>query len=121
MLFGALLDEFSAFVRACQHFLHCCSDLLNVTVGLYEQAGGVSFKSIDIAVPEVLIGGLLGVMMVFFFVGLSVAAVGATAGEVVKEVRRQFDAFPGIMEFKTKPDYRTCVALVCHSLVVFLC
>jgi len=29
-------------------------------------------------------------MMIFWFVGLSVAAVGKTAAEVVKEVRRQF-------------------------------
>ena len=70
------------------------------------------FRTIDIAVPEVLIGGLMGVMMVFYFVGLSVAAVGTTAGEVVTEVRRQFEEYPGIMEYKCKPDYRTCVALV---------
>jgi H+-translocating diphosphatase len=31
-----------------------------------------------------------GTCMIFWFVGLSVAAVGKTAGEVVKEVRRQF-------------------------------
>lgn len=58
----------------------------------------------------------MGVMMVFYFVGLSVAAVGTTAGEVVKEVRRQFEEFPGIMEGKQKPDYRTCVALVTRML-----
>eukprot|EP00500_Bicosoecida_sp_ms1_P002290 CAMPEP_0203811278 /NCGR_PEP_ID=MMETSP0115-20131106/3464_1 /ASSEMBLY_ACC=CAM_ASM_000227 /TAXON_ID=33651 /ORGANISM="Bicosoecid sp, Strain ms1" /LENGTH=798 /DNA_ID=CAMNT_0050720099 /DNA_START=197 /DNA_END=2593 /DNA_ORIENTATION=+ len=87
LLFGALLDEFSAFA-------------------------GRPFHSVDIAVPEVLIGGLLGVMMMFYFVGLSVAAVGKTAGEVVKEVRRQFKEHPDIMDGVTKPDYRTCVALV---------
>ena len=50
--------------------------------------------------------------MVFWFVGLTVAAVGKTASEVVREVRRQFRDNPDIMTFKTKPDYRTCVALV---------
>jgi Na+/H+-translocating membrane pyrophosphatase len=75
-------------------------------------AGGVPFKTVDIATPEVLIGGLLGVMMVFYFVGLSVAAVGTTAGEVVNEVRRQFKEHPEIMEFKYKPNYKSCVALV---------
>jgi hypothetical protein len=44
------------------------------------QAGNIPFRTIDIAVPEVLIGGLLGVMMVFYFTGLAVAAVGTTAG-----------------------------------------
>jgi len=42
--------------------------------------------AVDIATPEVLIGGLLGVMMVFYFVGLSVSAVGRTAQHVVEEV-----------------------------------
>lgn len=90
LLFGALLDEFSAFA-------------------------GQPFHRVDIAVPEVLIGGLLGVMMMFFFVGLSVAAVGKTAGEVVKEVRRQFKEHPEIMDGSMKPDYRTCVALVTRA------
>ncbi|KAJ0405315.1 hypothetical protein P43SY_001074 [Pythium insidiosum] len=87
VLFGAFMDEFSEFA-------------------------GREFKSVDIATVEVLVGGLLGTMMVFFFTGLAVAAVGDTASEVVNEVRRQFEMFPGIMEYKEKPDYRTCVALV---------
>lgn len=67
----------------------------------------------------------MGVMMVFFFVGLSVAAVGTTAAEVVKEVRRQFAQFPGIMDFTAKPDYRTCVALVsagdcCAAIIMII-
>ena len=37
---------------------------------------------------------------------------GRTAGEVVKEVRRQFKEHPEIMEWKAKPDYRACVQLV---------
>lgn len=111
VLFGALLDEFSAFVRHCRRLRCECLSFIRMTAALL-QAGGVPFRTIDIAVPEVLIGGLLGVMMVFFFVGLSVAAVGTTAAEVVKEVRRQFDAMPGIMDFTAKPDYKSCVALV---------
>lgn len=50
--------------------------------------------------------------MIFWFTGLAVAAVGKTAGEVVREVRRQFKENPGIMEYKQKPDYRACVSLV---------
>uniref|UniRef100_A0AAV1TQG6 H(+)-exporting diphosphatase n=1 Tax=Peronospora matthiolae TaxID=2874970 RepID=A0AAV1TQG6_9STRA len=87
VLFGAFMDEFSEFA-------------------------GREFKTVDIATVEVLVGGLLGTMMVFFFTGLAVAAVGETAGEVVNEVRHQFEIHPGIMEYKEKPDYRACVALV---------
>jgi inorganic pyrophosphatase len=90
LLFGALMDEFTAFA-------------------------GVPMHSVDIAVPEVLVGGLLGVMMVFYFTGLAVSAVGRTAGEVVKEVRRQFESNPGIMSFKSKPDYHACVAIVTRA------
>ncbi|EWM23680.1 pyrophosphate-energized membrane proton pump 2 [Nannochloropsis gaditana] len=90
LLFGAFMDEFSQF-------------------------SGKPFRVVDIAVPEVLIGGIIGTMMVFYFVGLTVAAVGKTAGEVVKEVRRQFRDNPEIMTFKARPDYRSCVALVTHA------
>ncbi|CAM9903984.1 unnamed protein product, partial [Phaeothamnion confervicola] len=87
LLFGAFMDEFSEFA-------------------------GQPFEVVDIAVPEVLVGGLLGCTAIFLFTGLAVAAVGKTAGEVVREVRRQFKENPGIMEFKTKPDYKACVSLV---------
>jgi H+-translocating diphosphatase len=57
---------------------------------------------------QVLIGGLLGTMMVFYFTGLSIAAVASAAQEVVLEVRRQIKENPDIMTYKSKPDYRYC-------------
>ena len=123
LLFGAFLDEFSQF-------------------------SGKPFRVVDIAVPEVLIGGLIGTMMIYWFCGLAIAAVGTTASKVVIEVRRQFRCVqhphtpnrriddqptylsrprllissihhpqqssdnPDIMTFKSRPDYRTCVAIV---------
>ena len=39
-------------------------------------------------------------------------AVGKAAGAVVKEVRRQLAAKPGILEGKDVPDYGTCVDIV---------
>jgi inorganic pyrophosphatase len=76
---------------------------------------GVPFTSVDIAVPEIFIGGLLGTMMVFYFSGLAIAAVAKAAQEVVLEVRRQFRDNPDIMTFKSRPDYRSCVALVTQA------
>jgi H+-translocating diphosphatase len=81
LLFGAFMDEFS-------------------------QYAGVPFRHVDIAVPEILIGGLLGTMMVFYFTGLAIAAVASAAQEVVLEVRRQLRENPDIMTYKSKPDYR---------------
>jgi Na+/H+-translocating membrane pyrophosphatase len=51
LLFGAFMDEFS-------------------------QYSGIKFTVVDIAKPEVLIGGLLGTMIIFLFAGLAIAAVG---------------------------------------------
>lgn len=52
---------------------------------------------VDIAIPEVFIGGLLGSMLIFLFSAWACSAVGKTAQEVVNEVRRQFIERPGIM------------------------
>lgn len=49
---------------------------------------GQPFRSIDIAVPEIFVGGLLGSMTVFVFSSWSILAVGLAAEDVIKEVRR---------------------------------
>ena len=90
LLFSAYLDEVSAFTS-------------------------LPFKQVDIAVPEVFIGGLLGATLVFIFSSWSCVAVGTTAQEVVNEVRRQFNERPGIMSGTEKPDYARCVAIVATS------
>jgi H(+)-translocating pyrophosphatase len=87
LLFGAFMDEFSEY-------------------------SGLPFTTVDIATPEVLVGGLIGSMIIFYFTGLAIAAVGRTAHEVVIEVRRQFKENPDIMDYKAKPDYDRCVGLV---------
>lgn len=90
LLFSAYLDEVSAFTS-------------------------VPFKQVDIAVPEVFVGGLLGATLIFIFSSWTCAAVGDTAQEVVNEVRRQFAERPGIMTYAEKPDYARCVAIVAAS------
>ncbi|KAI3977832.1 hypothetical protein MKX01_036672 [Papaver californicum] len=73
------------------------------------------FNQVDIAIPEVFVGGLLGSMLIFLFSAWACSAVGRTAQEVVNEVRRQFIERPGIMEYKEKPDYGRCVAIVASA------
>eukprot|EP00929_Paragymnodinium_shiwhaense_P063229 TRINITY_DN315_c8_g1_i1.p1 TRINITY_DN315_c8_g1~~TRINITY_DN315_c8_g1_i1.p1 ORF type:complete len:849 (-),score=164.79 TRINITY_DN315_c8_g1_i1:63-2609(-) len=70
------------------------------------------FDTVNLAVPEVFCGGLLGAMVVFLFSSMAFKAVGKAAHEVVKEVRRQFQERPGIMDYSERPDYHRCVALV---------
>lgn len=90
LLFSAYMDEVSSFARE-------------------------SFKEVDIAIPEVFVGGLLGSMLIFLFSAWACSAVGRTAQEVVAEVRRQFIERPGIMDYTEKPDYGRCVAIVASA------
>ncbi|KAG5538150.1 hypothetical protein RHGRI_025282 [Rhododendron griersonianum] len=90
LLFSAYMDEVAAFAH-------------------------VPFTQVDIAIPEVFVGGLLGSMLIFLFSAWACSAVGRTAQEVVNEVRRQFIERPGIMEYKEKPDYGRCVAIVASA------
>ncbi|CAK9310518.1 unnamed protein product [Citrullus colocynthis] len=90
LLFSAYMDEVSAFAHE-------------------------PFKQVDIAIPEVFVGGLLGSMLIFLFSAWACSAVGRTAQEVVKEVRRQFIERPGIMDYTEKPEYGRCVAIVASA------
>ncbi|MGI8440598.1 MAG: sodium-translocating pyrophosphatase [Thermoleophilaceae bacterium] len=74
--------------------------------------GGSAVGGFDISEPAVLIGLLIGGMMVFLFVSLSIESVGRAGGLVVEEVRRQFREKPGIMEGTERPDYARSVAIV---------
>lgn len=48
----------------------------------FSEFAGIPFTTVDIATPEVLVGGLLGSMIIFYFTGLAISAVGRTAHEV---------------------------------------
>jgi K(+)-stimulated pyrophosphate-energized sodium pump len=62
--------------------------------------------------PEVIIGLFIGGLLPFLFSSLSMQAVGKTAGAVVKEVRRQLQAKPGILNGTENPEYGACVDIV---------
>jgi K(+)-stimulated pyrophosphate-energized sodium pump len=73
---------------------------------------GSKLESVNIAKPEVFVGGLLGAMLVFLFSGLAIRAVGKAAYYVINEVRRQFKENPNILKGTAKPDYGRCVDIV---------
>jgi K(+)-stimulated pyrophosphate-energized sodium pump len=62
--------------------------------------------------PKVIIGLFIGGLLPFIFTAFSMDAVGVAAGAVVREVRRQLKAKPGILTGQDMPDYGTCVDIV---------
>jgi K(+)-stimulated pyrophosphate-energized sodium pump len=73
---------------------------------------GHELQSVNLAKPEVFLGGLIGAMLVFFFSGLAIKAVGKAASVVIRDVRQQFQERPGIMQGTEKPDYGRTVDIV---------
>src|SRR2546428_9689534 len=62
--------------------------------------------------PKVIIGLFIGGLLPFIFTAFSMDAVGKAAGAVVREVRRQLQAKPGILRGEDTPEYGTCVDIV---------
>jgi len=58
--------------------------------------------------PRVFSGLLLGAALPWLFSAVNIKAVTRAAGEMVKEVRRQF-RIPGVLEGSVKPDYDRAV------------
>jgi K(+)-stimulated pyrophosphate-energized sodium pump len=80
----------------------------------YSQGGNDAANALDFSLerPQVIIGLFLGGLLPFLFSALSMEAVGKTAGAVVKEVRRQLQAKPGILNGTADPEYGACVDIV---------
>jgi K(+)-stimulated pyrophosphate-energized sodium pump len=65
--------------------------------------------------PEIIVGLFLGGLLPFLFSAFSLEAVGKAAGAVVKEVRRQLAAKPGILKGTDLPEYGACVDIVTRA------
>ncbi len=91
VLFGSYVEELRAHVTA---------------------AGRTFNFQFSLTEPKVIIGLFIGGLLPFIFTAFSMDAVGKAAGAVVREVRRQLTAKPGILRGEDKPDYGTCVDIV---------
>src|SRR5436190_5059793 len=74
--------------------------------------GEVFALQFSLAEPKVIIGLFIGGLLPFIFTAFSMDAVGKAAGAVVREVRRQLRAKPGILTGQDRPEYGTCVDIV---------
>ncbi len=66
-------------------------------------------NGIRVSEPIVFIGLLIGGALPWLFSSFAIQAVSRAAALIVEEVRRQFRG--GVLEGKTKPDYRQAVAI----------
>ncbi|MBV5310469.1 sodium-translocating pyrophosphatase [Chromatium okenii] len=71
----------------------------------------MTYYSVNLLNPTVLVGVMIGAMVAFAFSGMTVQAVGRAALLMVEEVRRQFREDPGILKGTSQPDYERCVAI----------
>ena len=79
----------------------------------FESSG---LSSINIALPVVFVGFLIGGAVPFIFSSLTMKAVGRAANLVVEEVRRQFRD-PRIMKGTKDPDYAKCVDISTQAAI----
>jgi K(+)-stimulated pyrophosphate-energized sodium pump len=76
----------------------------------------ILIKNIQINMPDVFVGLLIGGAVPFLFSSFAIRAVSRAAVQLVEEVRRQFRTIPGIWDYPGtgeygKPDYARCVAI----------
>jgi K(+)-stimulated pyrophosphate-energized sodium pump len=92
VLFGSYVEDLKA------HLLHL--------------TGKIPELAFDLTNPQIIIGMFIGGLLPYLFTAFSMDAVGNAAGAVVREVRRQILAKPGILTGQDIPDYGECVGIV---------
>src|SRR5690606_24737063 len=73
--------------------------------------------SIDVANPVIMAGLLIGAMLPYVFSSMAMGAVGRAAGDMIKEVGRQFNEIVGLREGTAKADYARCVDISAKAAI----
>lgn len=81
----------------------------------YMQQAGVT--NIDVSNPIILSGLLLGAMLPYVFSAMAMGAVGRAAGDMIKEVGRQFEEIAGLREGTARADYARCVDISTQAAI----
>ena len=86
-----------------------------LAAGSAAAAASLDRVGIQVNLPLIFIGLLIGGAVPFLVSAFLIRAVGRSAFEVVEEVRRQFREIPGIMAGTAKPEYDRCVDIVTRA------
>ena len=81
----------------------------------FMQQAGV--ENIDVANPVILAGLLLGAVLPYVFSAMAMNAVGRAAGDMIREVGRQFREIPGLREGTAKAEYAKCVDISTRAAI----
>lgn len=81
----------------------------------YVESAMLTGIGLQLDVPEIFLGLMIGGAAPYLFSAFSINAVGRASFQLINEVRRQFRADPGIMAGTSKPDYGRCVAIVTQA------
>ncbi|ACF11660.1 V-type H(+)-translocating pyrophosphatase [Chlorobaculum parvum NCIB 8327] len=66
-------------------------------------------ETLDISKPIIMAGLFIGAMLPFVFSALAMGAVGRAAGDMIREVGRQFNEIPGLREGTATAEFSHCV------------
>jgi K(+)-stimulated pyrophosphate-energized sodium pump len=72
------------------------------------QVHNVDF-SLELSEPKVLVGMFIGGSIPFLISSITMTAVGEAAFDMIREIRRQFQEIPGLLEGNADPDTAKCV------------
>lgn len=87
---------------------------LGLFAAFMQQAG---VENIDVANPTILAGLLIGAMLPYVFSAMAMGAVGRAAGDMIKEVGRQFNEIEGLREGTAKAEYAKCVDISTQAAI----
>ncbi len=71
--------------------------------------------TLQLADADVLTGIFMGGLLPFLVSSITMNAVGAAAGEMIAEIRRQFREIPGLLDGDAKPDSARCVDIATEA------
>ena len=82
--------------------------------GAFATRTNLSLDEVSLLKPIVFAFLLIGAMIPYAFTAMTMKSVGMAANEMVKEVKRQFDTIPGLLEGTpghAPPDHAKCIAI----------